>query len=119
MYTHKAKYSSKNNSFIFKFTIFYDISAGADVFQNILLKTFLTMLTALTLDHYYSKTSISITAIFVKVFDLIPTYFKGIEYKNRVLFQWNMTTLNSIIEMNERKSIEEYLQFFIKDLRYL
>lgn len=50
---------------------------------------------------------------------MIQTYFERAEYRKSVLSRWNMTTLKSIIEKNERKLIEEYFQLFIKDLCHL
>lgn len=85
IYIDKAKYNSKNNSFSFKFVIFYNICAKTDVSQEILLKTFPIMLTNLALNYYYLNISISITTTFDKVYELIQTYFKGVEYKRSIL----------------------------------
>ena len=109
MYTDETKYSGENDSFTCKLTIFHDIGARADIPQKILLKAFLTMLTSLALDYYYSNTSISTAATFDKVCDSIRTYFEGAEYKKSVLSKWNMTTLKSSIDKNEGMLIEECL----------
>ena len=71
MYTNKAKYSGKNNSFAFKLTIFHDICARIDVSQDILFKAFITMPTGLVLDYYYLNTSINTAATFDKVCESI------------------------------------------------
>lgn len=65
------KYSNKNNSFIFKLTIFHDICARGDISHKMKFKAFPAILTGLALDHYYSNISISTTAMFKKVCDLI------------------------------------------------
>ena len=59
IYTNDAKYSDRNNSFIFKLAIFHDICLRADVPLKTKIKTFLTMLKGLALDYYYSNISIS------------------------------------------------------------
>lgn len=79
MYTDKIKQSSKNNSFLFKLTIFCDIYVGADISQEILLKAFSNIFTSLTLDYYYSNTNINATATFNKIQELIQIYFKEAE----------------------------------------
>lgn len=60
----EAKYSRENNSFSFKLTIFHNICAKTDVSQEILLEIFLTILTSLALNYYYSNTGISAVATF-------------------------------------------------------
>ena len=107
IYTDEAKYNSNNNSFLFKLTIFHDICARVDISQDILLKTFSTILTGLILDYYYSNISISIAATFEEVCDSIQTYFERAEYKKSVLFKWSMITFKCIIEKNGGKSIEK------------
>lgn len=67
MYIDNTIYSSKNDCFTFKLMIFYDICARTDVFKEILLKVFPTMLIDLALDYYYSNTSISTTLTFNKI----------------------------------------------------
>lgn len=76
MYINNAKYSSKNDSFIFKLMIFHDICARINVSQEILLKVFFTILTGLVLDYYYSNISISIAVTFDKMCELITIYFE-------------------------------------------
>ena len=77
------------------------------------------MLTSLALDYYYSNTNISTAATLDELCKSIQTYFERPEYKKNVLSKWNMTTLKSIIEKNERKWMKEYLSFFIKVFYYL
>ena len=71
MYKDEAKYSGENDSFTFKLTIFHDICARADVPDEIKLKAFLTMLTALALDYFYSNISISAAITLDEVCDSI------------------------------------------------
>lgn len=106
IYIYKANYSGKNNSFLFKLTIFRDIYDRANIPQEILLKSFSTILTGLALDYYYWNTSIKTTVIFDKVCESIQIYFKRAKYKRRVLSKWNIRILKSIIEKNEGKSIK-------------
>ena len=65
--------------------IFRDICAKADVTQEILLKTFSTMLTGLALDYYYLKTNINTATTFDKVYKSIRIYFEGAKHKKNVL----------------------------------
>lgn len=85
MCINKAKYSGTNNSFIFKLTIFHDICIKTYISQKILLKVFLIILINLTLDYYYSNTSISTDVIFDEVCESIQTYFDEVDYKRSVL----------------------------------
>lgn len=101
------KYSDKNNSFNLKLTIFYDICARANILSKILLEVFVTIITSLTSNCYYSNISISITITFNNVCKLIQIYFKKAEYKKNILYKPNMTTLNFIIKKNEEKLIEK------------
>ncbi len=71
MYKDEAKYSSENDSFTFKFTIFHEICARADVPYEIKLKAFLTMLTVLALDYYYSNVIINAEVTLDEVCDSI------------------------------------------------
>lgn len=59
IYTNEVKYSSQNNSFIFKLAIFYDIYARAIVLLKAKMKAFSIILKKLVLDYYYSNISIS------------------------------------------------------------
>lgn len=45
------------------------------------------MLTNLALDYYYLNISISTTATFDKMYEIIQIYFKKAEYKKSVLFK--------------------------------
>ena len=87
MYIDKAKYSGKNDSFLFKLTIFHDICDIANILQKIRLKAFPTRLTGLALNYYYLNSSISTSATFDKVCESIETYFEGVEYKRSVLLK--------------------------------
>lgn len=77
MYTNKAKYSGKKDSFAFKLMIFHDICAKANVPEEILLKTFLTMLTSIAVDYYYSNTNIIFATTFDEIYDSIQIYFEA------------------------------------------
>ena len=116
IYTDKIKYSGKNDSFVFKLTIFREIWVRADIPREILLKVFAIMLISLVLHYYYLNTSISIAATFDKVCESIRIYFEMTKYKKNILSKLNMTNLKFIIEKNKRKVIEESLQPLIKDL---
>ncbi len=105
MYTEKAKYSSKNDSFTFKLTIFHNICAREEVPHKIKLMAFPTMLIGLALDYYYSNVSISTAVTFDEVCDSIRKYFERAENRRSVFSRWNNTTLKSIMEKNERKPI--------------
>ena len=119
MYKEKAKYSSKNDSFTFKLTIFHDVCAREDVPHKIKLMAFPTMLIGLALDYYYSNVSISTSVTFDEVCNSIRTYFERAENRRSVLSRWNNTILKSIMEKNERKPIEDCIQLLIKDLHHL
>lgn len=71
IYTDKVKYSGENNSFTSKLTIFHDTCIRADVFHEIKLKIFLTMLISLALDYNYLNVSISATITFDKIYNSI------------------------------------------------
>ena len=80
IYTNDAKYCDRNDKFIFKLAIFYDICLRADVLPEAKIKAFPTMLKGLTLDYYYSNISISAVAMnFYQVCNSIKNYFKRAE----------------------------------------
>lgn len=101
IFIDKTKYSGKNDGFIFKLTIFFDIYAKTDLIQEISLESLFTMLTNLVFDYYYSNTNISTFAMFNKICNLIQTYFEETEYKKCKLSKKNMTTSKSIIKKIE------------------
>lgn len=82
IYTNNAKYSSRNNSFIFKLAIFHDIFSRVDVSSETKIKAFLIMLKGLALDYFYSNISTSTIAInFNQVCNFIRDYFEAVKYK--------------------------------------
>lgn len=63
IYTDKAKYSSCNDSFIFKLAIFHDICLRADVSSEVNIKTFYTILKGLVFDNNPSNLDINNTVM--------------------------------------------------------
>lgn len=61
--TNNAKYSGRNDSFIFKLAIFHDIYSKADVPPKVKMKAFSTMLKGPALDNCSSN--IGINGIFM------------------------------------------------------
>lgn len=57
------KYSGRNDNFIFKLAIFYDICLRADVSLEAKIKVFPTILKGLILDHYFSNISTNAIAM--------------------------------------------------------
>ena len=53
MYSDKAKYNDENDSWNFKFIIFYDMCAQVEMSEIIKLITFSIMFKGLALDYYY------------------------------------------------------------------
>lgn len=79
IHTEKIKYSGRNNSFIFKLAIFYDICLKADVSSNTNMKVFFTMLKGLALYYYYSNISTNIIALkFDQICNFIRNYLKRV-----------------------------------------
>ena len=75
------------------------------------------MLYSITLNFYYRNKVIYIT--FNNIYNTIYNYFKGLEYKRRVLTKWNAITLKIVIIKNKGKSIEDCLQLLLNNLYYL
>jgi hypothetical protein len=119
LYTNETKYNDENDSFSYKLTIFHDMCDRVDVLQSIKLKTFFIMLKDLTFDYYYSNMNIDIFIIFDEICFLMKNYFEDVEYKRDILSRWNNLIFKSMITSNESKSIEEWLQLLIKQLRHL
>ena len=120
MYTEEAKYSGRNDSFIFKLAIFHDICSRTQVLPKAKMKALFTMLKGLALDYYYSNISTGGVAMnFDQVCYSIRNYFEGAEYKQSVLSKWNKLNLKSVISRNEGKPMEECLQQLIDKLQHL
>ena len=119
IYTNKAKYSGRNDSFTFKLAIFHDICSRANVPPEAKIKAFSTMLKGLALDYYYSNISTSGTMNFDQVCNSIRNYFERAEYKQSVLSKWNKRTFKSVISKSESKPIEKCLKKLIDKLWHL
>ena len=65
------------------------------------------MLYSITLNFYY-KNKVTYTT-FNSIYNAIHNYFKGLEYKYRVLIKWNTITLKIVIIKNKSKSIGDCL----------
>jgi hypothetical protein len=65
------------------------------------------MLYSITLDFYYKNKAIYIT--FNGIYNAIRNYFKGLEYKRRVLIKWNTITLKTVMIKSEGKFIKDCL----------
>jgi len=117
MYTEESKYSEKDNNFNRKLTIFNDLCDRVGIPQEAKIKGFPTMLYGIALDFYYKNKAIYTT--FNSICNAIRNYFKGLEYKRRVLIKWNAITLKTVIIKSEGKSTEDCLQLLLNDLCYL
>jgi hypothetical protein len=63
--------------------------------------------------------NIMILIIFDEVCFSMRNYFEDAEYRRDILFKWNNLILRSMMTSNKDKSVEEYLQLLIKQLRHL
>lgn len=100
IYTDKAKYSSEDDSFDYKLTIFQDICAGADVTHEAKLKAFPTMLKGLGLDYYCSNVSIGVSMPFDEVCTKDQKISKNIKKLNfEIVFSTIRTKNNSKFQM--------------------
>ena len=75
------------------------------------------MLYGITLNFYY-KNKVTYTT-FNNIYNAIYNYFKGPEYKRRILIKWNTITFKIVIIKNKSKSIGDYLWLLLNNLRYL
>jgi len=71
------------------------------------IKAFLIILYGITLNFYYRNKATYIT--FNSIYNAIYNYFKGPEYKRRVLIKWNAITLKIVIVKSKGKSTEDCL----------
>ena len=86
LYTDKAKYSSKNNNFDFKLTIFINLYQKTNIPKQEFSQAYSTILHGLALDHYYTNLKSNPLSIpFNKLYKAIYNYFKGLEYKCNIL----------------------------------
>lgn len=88
MYTSKSKYNEKNDNFIFKLIVFYNICIKANVSQKTKLKIFSIMLKNLTLNYYYLNINNKNALItFDEICLTIRFYFENAKYKRKILFK--------------------------------
>ena len=86
LYTDKLKYSSENDNFDFKLTIFTDLCQKADIPKQEFSQAYSTMLRGLALNYYYTNfKSNPLSILFDKLYKAIYNYFKGLEYKRNIL----------------------------------
>jgi negative regulator of genetic competence, sporulation and motility len=88
LYLDEAKYSEKNDNFLFKLIMFNDMCDRVDVSFEAKLKAFFTMLKKLALNYYYANMisknkNHSIT--FDDVCVSMMNYFEDVEYKRSIL----------------------------------
>ena len=88
LYTNKSKYSSKNNNFNFKLTIFTDLCQKANIPKQEFSQAYSTMLYGLALNHYYINFKSNPLGVpFNKLYKAIYNYFKGPKYKHNIFTQ--------------------------------
>ena len=122
MYSDEIKYSDKNDSWNFKFIIFYNMCVKAEVSETVKLMTFLIMFKKIALNYYYFNVIVWRSALnFVQACVLINSYFENAEYKRNVLIKWNVIIFLSVMitSKHQNKFIHNCLQILIKKLRHL
>jgi hypothetical protein len=88
LYTDEAKYSSENDNFDFKLTIFTNLCQKTNILKQEFSQAYSTILCGLALDHYYTNLkSNPLSVPFNKLYKAIYNYFKGLEYKRNILTQ--------------------------------
>ena len=88
MYSNEAKYSGENDSWNFKFIIFYDMCVKVEVFETIKLMTFSIMFKDFALNYYYFNMTVWRLALkFIQTCVLINSYFENSEYKQNVMIK--------------------------------
>ena len=117
MYTEESKYSGEDDNFNYKLIIFNNLYNKIGIPQEAKIKGFLIILHGITLNFYYRNKATYIT--FNGIYNTIHNYFKGLEYKHRVLIKWNAITLKTVIIKSEGKSTKNYLQLLLNNLYYL
>ena len=75
------------------------------------------MLYSITFNFYYRNKAIYTT--FNSICNAIYNYFKGLEYKCKVLIKWNAITLKIVMIKSKGKSTKDYLQLLLNNLCYL
>ena len=117
MYIEESKYSKEDDNFNCKLTIFNDLCNRVKIPQAVKIKGFLTMLCSITLNFYYENKATYTT--FNNICNAIRNYFKGLEYKCRVLIKWNAIILKTVIIKSKGKSTEDCLQLLLNNLCHL
>jgi hypothetical protein len=85
LYTDKSKYSSENDNFNFKLTIFIDFCQKANILKQEFSQAYSTILRGLALDYYYTNLkSNPFSVSFDKLYEATRNYFKGSEYKRDI-----------------------------------
>ena len=107
IYTEESKYSKEDNNFNYKLIIFNNFCNRVGIPQEVKIKGFLMMLRGITLDFYYRNKATYTT--FNSICNAIRNYFKGPEYKHRILIKWNAIMLKTVMIKNEGKSTEDCL----------
>jgi hypothetical protein len=107
IYTEESKYSREDDNFDYKLIIFNDLYDRVGIPQEAKIKGFPTMLRSITLNFYYRNKATYTT--FNSICNTIRNYFKGPEYKRRILIKWNAITLKTVIIKSEGKSTEDCL----------
>jgi len=87
LYLEESKYNSKNDNFDFKLIIFYNLCTKATLPKVALAQAYSTMLRGLALDHYYTNLKNNGATSFEQMHQATRNYFKGPEYKRKVLTQ--------------------------------
>ena len=86
LYTDELKYSSENNNFNFKLTIFTDLCQKANIPKQEFSQAYSTMLCGLALNYYYTNLkSNPLSVPFNKLCKATRNYFKGLEHKHNIL----------------------------------
>ena len=117
LYTNNQKYSSISGNFNFKLTIFYDICNRADVPPDAYLKALPLMLIGLALNYYYN------TRLAVLMFEdackSLYGFFRGPSTEHKSLNEWNLISLQTVIQKNTDKSTSQCFQILITELSQL
>ena len=86
LYTDKFKYSSENDNFDFKLTIFINLCQKTDILKQEFNQAYSTILRGLAFDYYYiNLKSNPFSVSFDKLYEVTRNYFKGLEYKRNIL----------------------------------
>ena len=88
MYSDETKYNDENDSWNFKFIIFHDMCAKAEMLETAKLMTFSMMFKNLVLNYYHFNVTVWRSALnFVQTCVSINSYFENAEYKRNVMIK--------------------------------